>query len=98
MADLPEYMHSFSDDAGKESTNPNKAPNCIYVDRLDDNFKACLPKKDTGPNPPYKVDATKEGWKLLPTLTLDVCENGRPGKIRVFGNRIGSVAEVVEES
>jgi hypothetical protein len=89
MADLPEYMHSFEEDAGKDSTDPNQPPNCISGTNLDKNFVACLPIKDDGPNTPYKVEADEDGWKLKGQLVLDICENGMPRRIRVFGAKIG---------
>jgi hypothetical protein len=90
MADLPDYMHSFADDAGKDSKDPNSPPNCIRGEDLDGNYAACLPIQDDGPNAPYKVEADSDGWKLKGQLVLDICENGRPRKIRVFGQKIGS--------
>jgi hypothetical protein len=95
MASLPEYMHSFEEDAGKDSKDPNQAPNCISGTDLDKNFVSCLPIQDDGPNAPYKVEADADGWKLKGQLVLDVCENGQPRRIRVFGQKIG--AEIPEE-
>ncbi len=86
-------MHSFEDDAGKDSKDPNEAPNCISGTSLDKNFIACLPIQDDGPNAPYKVEADEDGWKLKGQLILDICENGKPRKIRVFGQKIGRIAE-----
>ena len=90
MANLPEYMHSFEEDAGKESTNPNEAPNCLSGSDLDKNFVACLPIEDDGPNAPYKVKADSDGWKLEPQLVVDICENGVPRKLRIFGVKVGA--------
>lgn len=91
MAALPEYMHSFDEDAQKDSKDPNEPPNCISGRSLDKNFSACLPISDDGQNAPYKVKADEDGWKLEPVLTLDICENGVPRKIKVFGKKIGSI-------
>jgi len=96
MASLPEYMHSFEDDAGKESKDPNSPPNCIKGKDLDKNYAACLPVQDDGPNAPYKVEADADGWKLKGQLILDICENGRLRKIRVLGQKIGS-SDIGEE-
>jgi len=96
MAALPEYMHSFEDDAVKDSKDPNSPPNCIKGKDLDKNYAACLPVQDDGPNAPYKVEADADGWKLKGQLILDICENGRPRKIRVLGQKIGS-SDIGEE-
>lgn len=89
MADLPDYMHSFEEDAGKDSTDPKKAPNCISGTDLDKNFVSCLPIQDDGPNAPYKVEADADGWKLKGQIIVDICENGSPRKLRIFGQKIG---------
>ena len=86
---LPGYMHSFEEDAGKNSENPNEAPNCISGTDLDKNFVACLPKEEDGTNQPYKVEKDEDGWKLKGQLVLDICENGVPRRIRVLGQKIG---------
>lgn len=88
---LPEYMHSFEEDAGKESIDPNQPPNCLNTTALDKNFAACLPISDDGVNAPYKVEADEDGWRLVPQLIFDVCENGTPRRVKLFGQKIGAI-------
>jgi hypothetical protein len=84
---LPTYLHSFAEDAKKESEKPGTAPNAISGSALDGNFAACLPIKTTGNNPPYTVKADKDGWRLEPTMLFDICENGVPVQYRFFAQR-----------
>ena len=87
MGKLPEGMHSFAEDAKKESKDPNKPPNAISGKALDGNFRWCLPADLDGDNQPYKVVKESEGWKLEPTVVFDVCENGQPRRYRFFAAR-----------
>jgi hypothetical protein len=90
---LPKFMHLFADDARRSSRNPLEPPNVISAKALDKNFRACLPVDRTGSNAPYKIIADEQGWKIEPVLILDVCENGQPRKIAVFGQRLGAEDE-----
>ena len=86
---MPSYMHSFEKDARKQSANPHSPPNAISGTALDNNFAACLPKKQDGNNAAYKIKADKDGWILQPTVIFDVCENGRPRKYKFFAEKSG---------
>jgi hypothetical protein len=89
---LPDYMHSFEEDAKKSSDNPNSPPNSISGGSLDKNFVACLPKKQDGSNAAYKIKADKSGWILQPTVIFEVCENGQPRKYKFFAEKVGTDA------
>lgn len=90
---LPQYMHRFADDARAKSRDPLKPPNVISGEAMDKNYRACLPVIPEGTNPPYRVKADADGWRLEPTLTIQVCQDGRPAAFRIFGERIGIKAE-----
>jgi hypothetical protein len=90
---LPNYMHSFQKDARATSRDPMKPPNAISGEALDQNYAACLPIIPDGPNKPYLVRADKDGWTLEPTLTVLVCQDGRPTALRLFGQRLGTEIE-----
>ena len=83
MADL----EKFKDDLGGGS-DPNKPPSVISAGKLDRNFQRCSPMRIDGNNAPYKVDVSDGGWKLLPTVTFDVCENGVPVQYRLVAERV----------
>lgn len=82
MADL----EKFSDDL-KGGDDPNSPPCVISAGKLDRNFARCSPIKQDGNAAPYKVDQTDEGWKLLPAVAFDVCENGQPVKYNFIAQR-----------
>ena len=86
---LPDYMHSFKRDARQQSRDPLKPPNVISGEALDKNYQACLPVIPDGPNKPYTVRAGADGWLLEGSLTVLVCQDGRPAALRLFGQRIG---------
>jgi hypothetical protein len=85
---LPDYMHKFREDARRSSRDPNQPPNVLRADKLDTNFKACLPVEETGSNAPYKVLADEHGWRLEPALLFDVCENGKLMRYRFMAQRV----------
>ena len=93
---LPPYMHSFQKDAQATSRDPLKPPNVISGEALDKNYKACLPVIPDGPNKPYAVRADADGWYLEPTLTVLVCQDGRPAALRLFGQRLGREMPIQE--
>lgn len=41
-----------------------------------------------GDQAPYKVDISDGGWKLLPTVTFDVCANGTPVQYRLVAEKV----------
>ncbi|NBW13483.1 MAG: hypothetical protein EBR82_36305 [Caulobacteraceae bacterium] len=82
MADL----EKFADDL-KGGNDPNKAPCVISAGKLDRNFAKCSPIPMDGNGAPYKVDRQDGGWKLMPGVTFDVCENGKPVKYRFIAEK-----------
>jgi hypothetical protein len=82
MADL----EKFKDDL-KGGNDPNAAPSVISAGKLDRNFARCSPLKQDGNAAPYKVDQTNDGWKLLPGVAFDVCENGKAVKYNFMAQR-----------
>lgn len=84
MADI----EKFADDLGGGGTDPNSPPCVISAGKLDRNFQRCSPVKMDGDQAPYKVDVSDGGWKLLPTVTFDVCENGTPVQYRLIAERV----------
>lgn len=79
-------LHKFSEDL-KGGDDPNQPPHVISAGKLDKNFARCSPIRQDGNAAPYKVDTTDEGWKLLPAVTFDVCENGQPVKYNFIAQR-----------
>lgn len=77
MADI----EKFSDDLGQAFA-------VVSAGKLDRNFQRCSPVKMDGDQAPYKVDVSDGGWKLLPTVTFDVCENGTPVQYRLIAERV----------
>lgn len=77
MADI----EKFSDDLGQAFA-------VVSTGKLDRNFQRCSPVKMDGDQAPYKVDVSDGGWKLLPTVTFDVCENGTPVQYRLIAERV----------
>jgi hypothetical protein len=86
----PDYLHKFSEDARKTSTDPRQPPNAISAGALDKNFRACLPLETTGNNDPYKIMADENGWRLDGAVVFDVCENGTPRQFLFFARRVGA--------
>jgi hypothetical protein len=85
-----EILHKFADDARKSSDKPLAPPNAISAKALDGNFTACSPLKATGPNRPYIVRQTKDGWELDPTVDFLICENGQPRRYRFFAQKVAT--------
>lgn len=83
MADLEKFTDDLN--GGKD---PNKPPSVISAGKLDRNFQRCSPMRIDGNNAPYKVDVSDGGWKLLPTVTFDVCENGTPVQYRLVAEKV----------
>lgn len=83
MADL----EKFSDDL-QGGNDPNSPPSVISAGKLDRNFARCSPVPQDGDAAPYKVDKTDDGWKILPAVEFDVCENGEPVKYKFLAERV----------
>ena len=83
MADL----EKFSDDVKGGGNDPNSPPSVISAGKLDRNFTRCTPVPMDGNTAPYIVDKTDDGWKLLPAILFDVCENGQPIKYKFIAER-----------
>jgi len=82
MADL----EKFKDDL-KGGNDPNAAPSVISAGKLDRNFARCSPVARDGNTAPYKVDKTDDGWKLLPAILFDVCEDGKAVKYKFIAEK-----------
>jgi hypothetical protein len=83
MADL----EKFKDDLKSGGTDPSSPPSVISAGKLDRNFERCTPQSQDGNNVAYRVDSTDSGWRLLPTKTFDVCENGKATTYAFFAQR-----------
>jgi hypothetical protein len=81
-------LERFVDDLKRGANDPNVPPHVISAGKLDRNYRRCYPKKIDGNSPPYKVDASDDGWRLIPATTFDVCENGKPVKYRFMAERV----------
>lgn len=84
MADI----EKFADDLAKGGDDPNSGSCVISAGKLDRNFQRCSPVKIEGNNAAYRVDVSDGGWKLLPTVTFDVCENGKAVQYRLIAEKV----------
>jgi hypothetical protein len=56
---------------------------------LDANFSLCYPLPIDGDNAPYVIERpSNEGFRLKGNSIFDVCENGKPVKYYMFGERV----------
>jgi len=62
-------------------------PRQVSAGKLDRNFARCMPLPYDGPTPPYRVNFSKSGWRLVDLTGLPadaksrevtLCENGVP--------------------
>jgi hypothetical protein len=83
-----ELPHSFEDQAKSGGEDFTAPPYRIRGSDLDDNFKFLRARKMDGNSPPYKIDQSKDGWKLIPQIKFDVCENGNPVQYMFVAEKI----------
>lgn len=80
--------HSFEEQANQGGEDYSGPPYRIRGKDLDDNFNFCTARKMDGNNPPYKVDQSEDGWKIIPQIKFDVCENGNPVQYTFLAEKI----------
>jgi len=81
-------LYKFLEQVGKGGTDYTKPPYRVPADELDKNFAKVAPAETQGEPPAYRIDATDEGWILLPQVVFDVCENGQPTQWRFCAQRV----------
>jgi hypothetical protein len=80
-------LHKFKDDLSKKSSDGTGPPSRISAGALDGNFQKLSPIEQDGTGRPYSIDATDDGWKLVPQVAFDVCEDGKPVKYNFVAAR-----------
>jgi hypothetical protein len=81
-------LHKFKDDLSKKSSDGTGPPSRISASALDGNFKKVSPIAMDGEGRAYTIETTDEGWKLLPQVEFDICENGQPRKWWMVATRV----------
>lgn len=81
-------LTKFAELAKNKGSDYTQPPYRVPAGELDKNFKKLTPQQPEGTNRSYSINATDDGWNIVPEVFFDVCENGTPVRYKFLAERL----------